>query len=91
MDPADPGLSKVQTTRPFASDRLDSWKEIALYLNRDVRTVQRWEDTGGMPVHRHAPGRSKGSPVYAYKSELDGWLRHRAHLRTRRRGACPPW
>jgi len=24
-------------------DRLDSWKEIAAYLNRDVTTVQRWE------------------------------------------------
>ena len=24
-------------------DRLDSWKEIAAYLGRDVTTVQRWE------------------------------------------------
>src|ERR1700679_3188686 len=34
-------------------DRLDSWKEIATYLNRDVTTVQRWEKREGMPVHRH--------------------------------------
>ena len=34
-------------------DRLDSWKEIAAYLNRDVTTVQRWEKREGMPVHRH--------------------------------------
>ena len=34
-------------------DRLDSWKEIANYLNRDVTTVQRWEKREGMPVHRH--------------------------------------
>ena len=36
-----------------ALDRLDSWKEIAAYLKRDVTTVQRWEKREGMPVHRH--------------------------------------
>ena len=35
-------------------DRLDSWKEIAAYLNRGVRTVRRWEREEGLPVHRHA-------------------------------------
>ena len=34
-------------------NRLDSWKEIAAYLKRDVSTVQRWEKREGMPVHRH--------------------------------------
>lgn len=34
-------------------DRLESWKEIAAYLHRDVRTVQRWEAAEGLPVHRH--------------------------------------
>ena len=34
-------------------DRLDSWKAIATYLKRDVRTVQRWERKEGLPVHRH--------------------------------------
>ncbi len=34
-------------------DRLDSWKEIAAYLGRDMTTVQRWEKREGMPVHRH--------------------------------------
>ena len=34
-------------------ERLDSWKEIAAYLKRDVTTVQRWEKREGMPVHRH--------------------------------------
>jgi hypothetical protein len=34
-------------------ERLDSWKEIAAYLGRDVTTVQRWEKREGMPVHRH--------------------------------------
>jgi serine/threonine-protein kinase len=59
---------------PPANDRLDSWKEIARYLNRDARTVQRWEATRGLPVHRPVPGRLKGSPVYAFKSELEAWL-----------------
>ena len=56
-------------------DRLDSWKEIAGYLNRDVTTVQRWEKREAMPVHRHLHGRM-GS-VYAFPSELDAWLQGR--------------
>jgi Tol biopolymer transport system component len=56
-------------------DRLDSWKEIAAYLNRDVTTVQRWEKREGMPVHRHLHDRM-GS-VYAYQVELDAWTRSR--------------
>jgi len=36
-----------------SKDRLDSWKEIAAFLNRGVRTVQRWEASEGLPVHRH--------------------------------------
>src|SRR5262245_38719494 len=51
-------------------DRLDSWKEIAAYLRRSVRTVTRWEREG-LPVHRHL--HSKTGTVYAYKSELDAW------------------
>src|SRR5262249_14459681 len=38
---------------PSPGDRLDSWKEIAAYFNRDKRTVQRWERQEGMPVYRH--------------------------------------
>jgi Tol biopolymer transport system component len=55
--------------------RLDSWKEIATYLNRDVTTVQRWEKREGMPVHRHQHDRI-GS-VYAFRAELDDWVRSR--------------
>jgi len=58
-----------------ALDRLDSWKEIAAYLKRDVTTVQRWEKREGMPVHRHLHDRM-GS-VYAYSSELDAWVQSR--------------
>jgi len=56
-------------------DRLDSWKEIAAYLRRDVKTAQRWEKREGMPVHRHLHARS-GS-VYALRSELDAWSQSR--------------
>jgi Tol biopolymer transport system component len=75
MGTPDPQLPKAPKTVPFPGERLDSWKEIARYLKRDVRTVQRWEETAGLPVYRKAQGRLKGSPVYAYKSELDAWLR----------------
>ncbi|HWZ98561.1 MAG TPA: DNA-binding protein [Candidatus Dormibacteraeota bacterium] len=56
-------------------DRLDSWKEIAAYLDRDVTTVQRWEKREGMPVHRHLHDRM-GS-VYAFRAELNDWVRSR--------------
>jgi hypothetical protein len=53
-------------------DRLDSWKEIAVYLAREVRTAQRWEKREGLPVHRHL--HAKASSVYAFKQEIDAWL-----------------
>jgi Tol biopolymer transport system component len=59
-------------------DRLDSWKEIAAYLDRDVTTVQRWEKREGMPVHRHLHDRI-GS-VFASRAELDRWA-HSRNLR----------
>jgi len=54
--------------------RLDSWKAIADYLNRDVRTLRRWE-AQGLPVRRVAGGR--GNSVYAFREEIDAWLRAR--------------
>jgi Tol biopolymer transport system component len=56
-------------------DRLNSWKEIAAYLRRDVTTAQRWEKREGMPVHRHL--HDKLGSVYAFRSELDDWARGR--------------
>jgi Tol biopolymer transport system component len=58
-------------SEPPADGRLDSWKEIAAHLRRDVRTVQRWEKSEGLPVRRHQHD-SLGS-VYAYRHELDAW------------------
>jgi TolB-like protein/Tfp pilus assembly protein PilF len=59
----------------WPDQRLDSWKEVAAYFHRDVKTVQRWEKREGMPVHRHLHGRI-GS-VYAFSSELDTWSQSR--------------
>jgi len=66
--------SNASTSRSSA-DRLDSWKEIASYLRRDVRTVQRWEKKEGLPVYRHQ--HDKLGSVYAYKGELDTWFNTR--------------
>lgn len=56
--------------------RLDSWKEIAAYFDRRVRTVQRWEKSEDLPVHRLH--HEKGSSVYAYASELEAWVLRRS-------------
>ena len=52
--------------------RLDSWKEIASFFERDERTVRRWEKEHALPVHR-IPGGAKGR-VFAYEIELREWL-----------------
>lgn len=57
------------TTSPMM---LNSWKEIAAYLGRGVRTVQRWERDLGLPVHRIGKGRR--SPVYATVTDLNFWI-----------------
>ena len=57
------------------TDRLDSWKEIAAYLNRSERTVRRWEETESLPVYRHTH-QQRGS-VWALRSEIDVWRQSR--------------
>jgi Tol biopolymer transport system component len=54
---------------------LDSWKEIAAYLGRGVRTVQRWEREEGLPVHRLV--HDKRGSVYAQRDELAAWWESR--------------
>jgi len=65
---------QARHTEP-AVDRLDGWKEIAAYLRRDVRTVQRWEKEEDLPIQRHL--HSRLGTVYAYKPELDAWWNNR--------------
>jgi len=55
--------------------RLESWKEIAGYLGRDVTTVRRWEKREGLPVHRLQ--HNKLGSIYAYTKELDTWRNER--------------
>lgn len=52
---------------------LNSWKEVATYLGRGVRTVQRWEQELGLPVRR--PRGKSRSAVIALKADLDRWLK----------------
>ena len=53
---------------------LNSWKEIAVYMGRGVRTVQRYERRFGLPVRRLV-GKDRGA-VVAFSSDLDDWLRN---------------
>src|SRR5208282_3384192 len=66
---------RTDSSESGSGDRLDSWKEIAAYLKREVRTAQRWEKSEGLPVRRHQ--HDKLSSVFAYRSELDAWWRER--------------
>ena len=57
----------------FAGNQLlTSWKEIAAYLGKGVRTVQRWEATLGLPVIR--PNGSGSNIVMARSSDLEEWV-----------------
>jgi tetratricopeptide (TPR) repeat protein len=61
-----------------SGDRLESWKEIAAYFHRSVRTVRRWEEKEGLPVHRMH--HDKRGSVYASRRELDQWRVSRTQL-----------
>lgn len=56
----------------MSTNVLNSWKEIAIYVGRGVRTLQRWELELGFPVRR--PRGKHRSAVLAIKSEIDLWL-----------------
>jgi tetratricopeptide (TPR) repeat protein len=53
-------------------DILNGWKDIATYVGRDIRTVERWEKQRGLPIRR-VPGEGRAT-VYAVVSELDRWF-----------------
>lgn len=68
-------MAKTKETYPKEADLLESWKEISEYLNRDIKTCQRWEIKFGLPIHR-----LEGSPrsrVFAYRHELDTWFKEK--------------
>lgn len=65
--------------RNIPQKTLESWKQMAAYFERSERTVRRWEENEGLPVHRR--GHQKQDTVFAYKHEIEAWHR----LRTK----CP--
>ena len=71
------------------NDRLESWKEIAAYLDRDVRTVRRWEKDEGLPIHRHVHGQR--ATIYAFPSEIDTWLEEKSEASNDLNGPSPLW
>lgn len=73
-----PPVHDVQPPSPVPT-RLNGWKDIANYLDKGIRTVQRWEKHYGLPVHRL--GEEGGEIVFAYRDEVDAWLRAKARGR----------
>jgi Tol biopolymer transport system component len=67
-----------KSTQEAGVVRLDSWKEIAAYLGKSIRTVQRWEEQEKLPIHR-LPHADRSS-VFAYPQELEAWRASRSHL-----------
>jgi len=51
---------------------LSSWEEIATYLGKGVRTVQRWERELELPIHR--PGARQQRIVMAFEEDLSRWV-----------------
>jgi hypothetical protein len=60
-------------TQPANTSVLSSWKEIASYFGKGVRTVQRWERELGLPVLRPREGAAKGR-VIAHPGDLSSWI-----------------
>lgn len=52
---------------------LTTWKEVARYMGKGVRTVQRWERDYGLPVRR-PPGTRNRRAVLALTTDLDAWV-----------------
>lgn len=80
-------LSDPDASRPDRGGPLNSWKEIAAYLNRSVVTVRRWEKNEALPVHRDK--KAKSVAVRAYQSELDQWSRTRENEKQAEAGSAP--
>jgi len=57
---------------------LESWKQIAAYLDRSERTVRRWEAIEGLPVHRRE--HEKQDTVFAFRHEIEAWSRRRTRF-----------
>jgi tetratricopeptide (TPR) repeat protein len=80
-------LGSEPNEQPARGGRLESWKEIASYLNRSERTVRRWEEKEGLPVRRLQ--HDKRGSVYAYAADLDAWRDSRQQLVASEPAAAP--
>ena len=69
------------------SGRLDSWKDVAAYLKRDVSTVQRWEHREGLPIHRHLHDKLGSHPMSVEGVEGTSSMPGNAAARLARRNA----
>jgi hypothetical protein len=68
---------------------LSSWKDIAQYTGKGVRTVQRWERELGLPVRRPR-GQAQKSAIISYRCDIDAWMASHFFLRLpRKRGVLP--
>ena len=75
LRPAESDLATADTHNSIekhADGLLTSWKDISAYLNRGIRTVQRWEYSLKLPVHRIGVG--SRAPVFAFRCEINRWL-----------------
>jgi hypothetical protein len=70
----------MTATIPRGTEVLSSWKDIARYLGKGVRTVQRWERDLGLPVRR-PKGAAHKSSVLLDRNDLDAWMATRFALR----------
>ncbi|MFW6140420.1 MAG: FG-GAP repeat domain-containing protein [Acidobacteriota bacterium] len=68
---------------PDEKEILTSWKVISAYLGCKTRTGQRWEKELGLPVHRLSD--YPRSRVYAYKHELDEWIKGKIKIEPKNR------
>jgi hypothetical protein len=71
--PIPPTKQWTKRTMMKPAQRIDSWKGIAEYINRDVATCMKWARLYGLPIY-HIDPKSRRSPVFAYKSEIDNWF-----------------
>lgn len=67
---------------------LSSWKDIANYTGKAVRTVQRWEHELGLPVRRPV-NRPRKSVVMVKTSDMDAWMESRLCIRVGRKQEAP--
>lgn len=68
-------IPKQEIRHATNEGRLDGWDEVASFFGRGLRTIQRWEKEGSLPIHRLFKGRR--SLVHAYCDELKHWVRER--------------